>query len=138
FASWVLHVALRSDDRKLLVTCADHAAYLYDLPSRTRIGSPLQHERGVRAGEFSPSGRSVLTIGWEGTLRMWDAESGAPSGLVIPHNTPLIAGGFSHDGERVITGGKDSVIRIWDYAGRTLPERLPPSVISRDRKYLAM
>jgi WD40 repeat protein len=32
----------------------------------------------VHAGLFAPDGRSVLTGAWDGTVRSWDAENGAP------------------------------------------------------------
>ncbi|HRY50569.1 MAG TPA: protein kinase [Candidatus Paceibacterota bacterium] len=70
---------------------------------------------GISALAFSPS-TELLATGFDSTIRLWDASSGAPRGqLAIP------AGGvqalaFAPDGRRLASAGGDRAIRIWSVA----------------------
>ena len=66
-----------SPDGSLLLTpCGSAGVYLWDL----RTGEPrhiLQHGHSfTRSALFSPDDRWIVTGGWDGTTRIWDAASG--------------------------------------------------------------
>jgi len=63
---------------------------------------------------FSSDGQRVLTASWDGTARVWDAETGRPIAVLQEHGG-LVSAAFSPDGRRVVTGSwGDETARIWD------------------------
>src|SRR5262249_30170985 len=57
-------------------------------------------------------GKRVVTASWDGTARIWDAESGREIAVLKGHM--LSSAAFSGDGKRVVTASWDGTTRIWD------------------------
>jgi WD40 repeat protein len=75
---------------------------------------PRGHEGPVRTAVFSPDGRRILTASWDGTARLWDAETGAPGPVLRGHEDPVESAVFSPDGRRIVTASPDRTARLWD------------------------
>jgi len=95
-----------------------------------------EHKQKVAALAWSPSGELLASASWDGTARVWDAESGdvvhvfeceAPvwayvglaEGATPPEarmRLPLTCVAWSGDGERLATGGAGRVVWVWDVA----------------------
>ncbi|WP_413206196.1 pentapeptide repeat-containing protein [Rhodospirillum sp. A1_3_36] len=74
----------------------------------------------VQCCAFSPDGRRLLSGGEDGTLRLWNAETGRILSA-IEHGTRIQSCAFSPDGRRLISGGDDGTLRLWDAeTGRAL------------------
>ncbi|WP_229994522.1 TIR domain-containing protein [Arthrobacter sp. Bi26] len=71
---------------------------------------------------FSPDGNRILTGGPDGTMRLWDAETGQALGEPMSGHKELVnCVAFSPDGRRVLSGGDDGTVRVWDpETGRAL------------------
>jgi WD40 repeat protein len=73
------------------------------------------HESGVTSAVFSPDGRLILSASYDGTTKVWDAESGQE--LRALDNNPdfdVYNARFSDDGSMIVTSNEDKVARIWD------------------------
>ncbi len=89
----------------------------------TTIG---RHEAGISGITFSPDDRSILAIGEDGVVKVWDVASRKEAGSWQAH-TNLFENrremtahslALSPDGLTLATGGADGQIHLWDLASR--------------------
>jgi WD40 repeat protein/serine/threonine protein kinase len=76
----------------------------------------LRHLAQVWAVAFSPDGRRILTGGFDGTAKVWDAASGEERFTLRGHADAVTSVAFSSDGQRILTGSQDTKAMIWDAA----------------------
>ena len=65
---------------------------------------------------ISPSGKTLLSSGNDGIIRLWDISTGKLLKLFRGHNKPVWDVKFSPDGKRFASAGGDEVVRLWDIA----------------------
>lgn len=164
--SWGIHAVLFSPDQKSLVTLADGIGH-WDLDSGklfARYGedrhigdedllpriSPLprwfpdQARVGLRQTAFSPDGKSLVTAGWDRTLRHWDIASAKEIGQTKLHTRygPGFSDQLSPDGATFATYNGARQIHLLDPAtGRERCSPIPitpqPLAFSPDGRVLA-
>ncbi|QRW11283.1 hypothetical protein RhiLY_10282 [Ceratobasidium sp. AG-Ba] len=88
--------------------------------------------RSISAGSpvyslaVSPDDQRIVCGCRDGTLRIWDAETG--EAVLLPlkgHSGPVTCVSYSHDGQRIVSGSSDETIRIWNaQTGNNLLEPL--------------
>ena len=64
----------------------------------------------------SADGRRAVSGGSDGTVRVWDLDTGAPLHTLAGHDGPVEAVAVSADGRRAVSGGDDGTVRVWDLA----------------------
>jgi WD40 repeat protein len=65
---------------------------------------------------FSPDGRTLTSVGDDGTVRFWDAATHRPLATLTDHAEPRTPQVFSHDGRTLASVGDHGTIRLWDIA----------------------
>ncbi|KAL0961506.1 hypothetical protein HGRIS_006447 [Hohenbuehelia grisea] len=72
------------------------------------------HTKAVTSVAVSPDGSSIASGSRDGTIRVWNAETGW---LVIPPlivcNDWVLSLAFAPDGTRLVSGSSDRVVRMW-------------------------
>jgi len=118
----------------------DGTIWMYHTPSnlRTQANSCLQvfvgHEGGVTGGGFTPDGKNVVSVGQDGTCRIW-----APKRGVCKHTFKLSPGGLTclalgggQDGQLALVGGEDGKAYIVHIGSKKLVATLPHFEESKD------
>jgi WD40 repeat protein len=71
----------------------------------------------VTAVAYSPDGRTLASACRDGSVRLWDAATGAPLGEIAHHAEPAECVAFSPDGRWVVSGG-DGSVQSWDLTAK--------------------
>ena len=65
------------------------------------------HGGWVQTAEFDADGARVVTASFDGTARIWDAETGRALETLSGHADRVLSARFSPDGTRVVTASAD-------------------------------
>jgi eukaryotic-like serine/threonine-protein kinase len=87
----------------------------------------LRAERSIALLAVSPDGRTVLTAGWERSLRWWDAATGSN---VVTESEGATRALFAPAGDVVAVFGREGSVELWDVAARELMTRLDVQALS--------
>jgi WD40 repeat protein len=102
------------------------------------------HKGEVFCCTFAPDGAFVLSGGWDGYLRLWDASSGGTVSALQVGPKAVSACAFSPDGKSWLSGSMEGLFTSWDPVSHQIRQNFvahirPISAIcySPDGKYLA-
>jgi WD40 repeat protein len=131
-------LAALSSAGELALTVAANTAAIWDTINTCRISGISGHDTDIASAQFAPDAASVLTAAIDGSVRIWEVESGRLLSEVHPVeerlpvvgrsrlNKPLFAlAGFSptltgtqptSGAEQLFALGKGPIVRIWDAA----------------------
>lgn len=88
-------------------------------PPVVHLGTALRaflpgHEGQVYSLAISSDGRRIVSSSGDGTVRVWDAETGAELLCLHGHDELVHSAVISSDGRRIVSGAWDQTIRVWD------------------------
>ncbi|KAG2111119.1 WD40-repeat-containing domain protein [Suillus clintonianus] len=90
---------------------------MWDLESGAQIGDDWRDEEnktGVWTMSLSPNGKTVASGNVDGTVRLWDVETGMVISKWRGHTQTVQSVCWSPNGERVVSGSFDGTAKVWD------------------------
>lgn len=125
-------------------TIEARSALLSKSPYRGHLGKLHGHTGAVSEIAFHPDGNTLLSVGSDRTVSLWNTGQRARTAVLTGHDTWLTAAAVSPDGHTAATGGDDARVAIWDLDRRTLvatmtghTSRITDIVFSPDGRHLA-
>ncbi|KAI6044476.1 WD40-repeat-containing domain protein [Pisolithus marmoratus] len=111
----VAAVAFSPDGKRIVSGSADISICLWDMQTRTRVGSPLRGHVGWASVAFSRDGEWVMTGSYDGAVGLSDVHRGALVELPLRgHSAKVLLILFSSDGRTVVSGSSNRTIYVWD------------------------
>jgi hypothetical protein len=104
-------MAWDEDGRRLAGAALDSNVYLWQPPSERPVKTLIGHENSVSNVAFHPGGELLVSIGWDGVGRLWNAETGRQLLSSPAADTPLR---FSRDGRRFALSMGPTRVGLYD------------------------
>src|SRR5260221_10838907 len=83
-----------------------------------------RHRGAINATALSPDGKLLATGGLDGTVRLWDTETGKLVRALIGHDSYVYGLAFSPDGTTLASAGSfDGTVRLW-YVRTGMPQKI--------------
>ncbi len=95
----------------------DNIVKLWDRKTGTYtcIKNLTGHTHRLRAIAFAADGKTLVSGGWDRTLKLWNIPEGNESLRTLQSRTDWICGAdISPDGKFVVSGSDDQVVKLWD------------------------
>jgi WD40 repeat protein len=71
------------------------------------------HTGYVNDAESSPDGRRIVTVGGDGTTRVWDARTGEELSVLRGQSGLVQSGSFTPDGRHILTASDGGTVNQW-------------------------
>lgn len=76
------------------------------------------HNHFVQDVAISSDGQFALSGSWDGTLRLWDLNSGNTTRRFVGHTKDVLSVAFSADNRQIVSGSRDKTINLWNTLGQ--------------------
>jgi WD40 repeat protein len=120
--NWTFAARFNRAGDRLLTASRDGVARLWDW----RAGKLLvayRHADEIPLAEFLPDERFLVTVSYDGTLRVWRTATGEPVAPPIPLGGKALSLDVTPDGRFAVASGLSKHITVADIAGLTMPTR---------------
>jgi WD40 repeat protein len=119
-------VAVSADGRRAVSRSdREETVLIWDLAKGRWVGSPGQQLRHwvsrwvvtssrTTSMAVSANGRRAVSGGFDGTVQVWDLDTGRQQAKLSGHDPWVTSVAVSADGRRAVSGGDDGTVRIWD------------------------
>jgi hypothetical protein len=108
--------AVFSSDGCLAASWNGQAIQLWNTCTGELLRTFPERTASVRAMEFSPDRRQLLTGGADNSVKLWDVATGNVTRTFTGHEEEVNAVTFAPDGRRAYSTSRDGTVRMWDLA----------------------
>ncbi|EGZ76826.1 WD40 repeat-like protein [Neurospora tetrasperma FGSC 2509] len=105
----------------------DFTMYLWDPTNNGTkpVARLLGHQNKVNQVQFSPDGTLIASVGWDNSVKLWNARDGKFLKSLRGHVAPVYQCSWSADSRLLITASKDTTLKAWNVRTGTLAMDLP-------------
>jgi guanine nucleotide-binding protein subunit beta-2-like 1 protein len=103
-----------SRDKSLIVWTLTREDEKYGVAKRRLKG----HSHYVQDVAISSDGQFALSGSWDGTLRLWDLNTGTTTRNFYGHTKDVLSVAFSADNRQIVSGSRDKAINLWNTLGQ--------------------
>ncbi|CAK7213311.1 WD40 repeat-like protein [Sporothrix curviconia] len=113
-------VALRQQRPLRAATVSDDGSmcFLHGAPFKFNSKADGLHKGFVFGTAFSPDGSTLVTVGADRRIQLYDGKTGEPTTTVgggdDAHTGSIFAVSWSSDSKRIVTASADQTVRVWD------------------------
>jgi len=122
---WVTAIATTYVAPDLVISSSrDKTIIVWDLAKPDQKSFGVARKRLVGHGHFvqdvalSSDGHHALSGSWDGSLRLWNLETGETRLRFVGHTKDVLSVAFSQDDRQIVSGSRDRTIRLWNTLGR--------------------
>merc|ERR1712185_388289 len=122
-ANWVTAIATTSENPDMILSASrDKTIMVWQLTREDgNYGYPKKALRGhghfVEDVVISSDGQFALSGSWDGTLRLWDLNTGLTTRRFVGHDKDVLSVAFSADNRQIVSGSRDKTIKLWNTLG---------------------
>ncbi|AFZ28390.1 WD40 repeat-containing protein (plasmid) [Cylindrospermum stagnale PCC 7417] len=123
YSSYVWAVAFSPDGKILATGSEDKTVKLWDVVTGECLQTLHEHSdlpNGDRNASrvwlvaFNPDGQSLLSLGENQTMKLWDLHTGQCLRTVEGYSNWILSVAFSPDGQILASSSEDQQVRLWD------------------------
>ena len=124
-SNWVTSIATTVEDPNLVLSSSrDKSVLVWQLTHSGEDGAYGYARRALRGHShfvsdvvISSDGQFALSGAWDGTLRLWEINSGKTTRRFIGHEKDVLSVAFSVDNRQIVSGSRDKTIKLWNTLG---------------------
>ncbi|HEY0548161.1 MAG TPA: protein kinase, partial [Verrucomicrobiae bacterium] len=130
------------DGTKLAVGSGEARAFspgavtIWDIGSRRQIETkPMKHRNRIPTVQFTRDGSRLLTAGFDGVARIWDAQTGEALSPPFRHNQGLVGASFDSTGTLVVAATHGGYAQMWKTNGDAFGPPLDQARVIYDARF---
>lgn len=119
-------VALRQSRPLRAATVSDDMAmcFLHGAPFKFNSKATGLHKGFVLGAAFSPDGNTLVTVGADKRIQLYDGKTGEPTKAIGEgeHTGSIFAVSWAKDSKRFVTASADQTVKLWDVEAGTVTQ----------------